>query len=314
MNTQPMNVPQTPHSQVSEDTFSPQSILNAVELGSFGKIQNAARKTLGLAVCAGLSIALGFAFFVTATTGMETAPWGLSRLVGGAVFSLGLIVILVCGGELFTSAILGCVPLANQRVDLTRLLRNWGLVYLGNLLGALALAGLVLAAKLHELALGRWGINVLDIASHKLHHDFTSAVALGILCNVMVCLAVWMSYSTRRPGEKALLVILPVALFVSTGFEHVVANMFIVPLALGIVHTADASFWQLAAQSSSAYEGITLQNFVVYNLVPVTLGNIIGGLLVGLGYWSLFGFVRPAPKPNLASVGSDPSLPLSQIS
>ncbi|MBK9616603.1 MAG: formate transporter FocA [Uliginosibacterium sp.] len=283
----------------SGDAYSPQQILNAIEQGSLGKTSNSSGKTLGLAVSAGLSIALGFAFFVTATTGMEDAPWGISRLVGGAVFSLGLIVILVCGGELFTSSILGCVPWATQRLETRRLLRNWLLVYLGNLAGALALAGLVLTAKLHELAAGKWGINVLEIAAHKLEHDFASAVALGILCNVMVCLAVWMSHSTRRAGEKALLVILPVALFVSTGFEHVVANMFIVPLALGIMHNVDAGFWQMTSHAGSAYEGITLSNFVLHNLIPVTLGNVIGGLLVGLGYWGLFGLVRPCAKPVL---------------
>lgn len=289
MNVRPTDTPPPPL-PVSGDAYSPHQILDAVELGSLSKTFNATGKTLGLSISAGLAIALGFAFFVTATTGMEGTPWGLSRLIGGAVFSLGLIVILLCGGELFTSSILSCVPWATQRLETRRLLRNWMLVYLGNLAGALALAALALTAKLHELAAGRWGINVLDIAAHKLEHNFASAIALGLLCNVMVCLAVWMSYSTRRPGEKALLVILPVALFVSTGFEHVVANMFIVPLALGILHSADASFWLVAGQLSSSYEGITLSNFVLHNLLPVTLGNILGGLLVGLGYWGLYGF------------------------
>ena len=296
---------------VNDASLTPPQFLDAVEAGSLSKSDNSTGKTLGLAFSAGFAIALGFVFFVTATTGMDGASWGLTRLVGGAVFSLGLILILVCGGDLFTSSILICVPWASQRLDTRQLLRNWGLVYVGNLFGALTLAALVLAAELHGLAGGRWGINVLDIASHKLHHSFSSAVALGVLCNLMVCLAVWMSYSSRRTGEKMLLVILPVALFVSTGFEHVVANMFIVPLALGISQGADAGFWQLTAHSADAYADLTLANFVLRNLLPVTLGNIIGGLMVGLGHWALF---RPAASREAAVVhGRIATVPVQNV-
>lgn len=178
-----------------------------------------------------------------------------------------------------------------------QMLKNWGMVYLGNFVGALLLVVLMWGAKVHELAGSAWGITLMQLAQHKLHHDFGQAVVLGLLCNLLVCLAVWMTFSTRNPAEKAFLVVMPVAMFVSAGFEHVVANMFLVPLAILVHATADASYWLASGHLASEYADLTVARFVSSNLLPVTLGNIAGGLLVGLGYWVVY---RRQSKPQVS--------------
>lgn len=237
-----------------------------------------------LAITAGVFIALAFVFCLTVWTGAGDLPWGLSRLLGGLVFSTGLILLVVCGGELFTSSVLACIAWASGRLSTRQLLYYWSIVYAGNLLGTLLMVGLMYVARIHELDGGRWGQTVLQLAAHKLEHDFVQALVLGLLCNLLVCLAVWMSYATRSAGARAALVILPVALFVSAGFEHVVANMFLLPYA-ALLQVASAGGHGVAAG---------VMHLLLDNLLPVTLGNIAGGLMVGLVYWALY---RRAVQP-----------------
>lgn len=245
--------------------------------------------TFFLAINAGVFISIAFAFYITATTGTGTIPWGLAKLVGGICFSLGLMLVVVCGADLFTSTVLIVVAKASGRITWAQLARNWINVYVGNFIGAVFFVALIWFAGQYMTADGAWGLNVLQTADHKMHHTFIEAVCLGILANLMVCMAVWMSYSGRSLMDKMFAMVLPVAMFVASGFEHSIANMFLIPMAIVIKNFASPEFWQATGATAQQFSHLTVSNFVTDNLIPVTLGNIIGGgLLVGLTYWVIY--------------------------
>lgn len=281
--------------------FSPYEMMAEAEKYAYGKTKKSSSMILGLAILAGAFIGLAFIFYITVTTGSSGAGWGLSRLAGGLAFSLGLILVVICGGELFTSSVLSSIAWANKQISFFNMLKLWGKVYFGNLIGALLLLGLVTAAGLYELDNGQWGVNALNIAIHKLHHTTLQAFALGVLCNLLVCLAIWLTFSSANAMTKAAMTILPVAMFVSTGFEHCVANMFMVPLGIVIQTFAPESFWQHVGLNPSHYADLNIHHFIVANLIPVTLGNIVGGaVLVGLANWSIYS--RPHLKAAELSI------------
>ncbi|WP_241909792.1 formate transporter FocA, partial [Vibrio sp. 10N.261.55.A7] len=207
-------------------------MMNQAEKFALSKSQKSNGTILGLSTMAGTFIGLAFIFYITVTTGSEATSWGLNRFIGGLAFSMGLILIVLCGGELFTSSVLSCISWANKQISLRTMLGIWGKVYIGNFLGAMLLLLLVTAAGLYQLDGGQWGLNALNIAQHKLHHTPLQAFSLGILCNLLVCLAIWLTFSSDNAMTKALLTMLPVAMFISSGFEHCVANMFMVPLGI----------------------------------------------------------------------------------
>jgi formate/nitrite transporter len=253
-------------------------------------------KLVALAVLAGAFIALGGVFATTALAGTAGAPWGPVRVLAGAAFSLGLVLVVVGGAELFTGNNLIVMAWAGGRIGTPALARNWLLVYAGNFLGALGTAGLVYLARSHELGGGAFGEAAIAVASAKLRVGFVQAVALGILCNALVCLAVWLSYSARTTTDRVLVVVPPVAAFVAAGFEHSVANMYFVPFGL-LVAALDPAF--VAAHDLEAAAGsLGWAAFLGRSLLPVTLGNLIGGtVLVGLVYWSVY--LRPGAPPRL---------------
>ncbi|WP_432463747.1 formate transporter FocA [Agarivorans sp. QJM3NY_33] len=282
--------PSTLPVHASNAALSPDQMTQYAEQYAYKKASGSTGKTLSLAISAGIFIGLAFVFYITVTTGSgQQLGWGFNRLFGGLAFSLGLVLLVVCGGELFTSTVLSIIPRANGKLNTRQMLANWSKVYLGNFIGAILLVGIVSGAKLYQLDHGQWGLNALAIAQHKLEHSFLQAVLLGMLCNLLVCLAVWMTFSTTSSAAKGALVILPVAMFVSTGFEHIVANMFMVPLGIAIKTWAEPSFWSDLGIQSSAFAHLTWSNFFWHNVIPVTIGNIIGGaVIVGLGYWSIY--------------------------
>lgn len=154
------------------------------------------------------------------------------------------------------------------------------------MVGACFFVVIIWFAQQHMGGKGAWGINAMNIAQHKLHHDFGQAVALGVLCNLMVCLAVWMTFSCRSAIDKILVMLLPIAMFVASGFEHSIANMFMIPMAIIIKTFAIPEFWAMTGHSPAEFAELTLCHFIFNNLLPVTLGNIIGGgFLVGMTYW-----------------------------
>lgn len=247
---------------------------------------------LALGVLGGAFIGLGAVASTTVAAGSSALPYGLARLLIGVAFSLGLILVIVGGAELFTGNNLIVMAWASRRVTTAQLLRNWALVYLGNLAGALSLAVLMFLARQFEFGKGAVGVAALDIARSKLNFDFLQAVALGILCNILVCLAVWLCFSARSTTDRLLAIVPPIAAFVAAGFEHSIANMYFIPVAILIRNGAAESFWANVPNPPSAYAGITWEALLLRNLLPVTLGNIVGGaVLVGITYW--FIYLRP---------------------
>lgn len=253
--------------------------------------------TFGLAVLAGAFIALGAIFATTVVAGAGTAlPYGVTRLLAGLVFSLGLILVVVGGAELFTGNTLIVMAWASWKVSLGQLLRNWLIVYTGNFVGALATAGLVFLSRQYTFGHGAIGLAALQTANAKVGLGFIQAIALGILCNGLVCLAVWLSYSARSTTDRILAIVPPISAFVAAGFEHSIANMYFIPIGLLIKQFAPASFWTTIGQTAADYPQLTWPAFLVDNLLPVTIGNIVGGaLLVGAIYWFLY--LRPVMVP-----------------
>lgn len=275
--------------------FSPKEMMKEAEKFALGKASKTTSMTISLAVMAGAFIGLAFLFYITVTTGNSETGWGMSRLAGGIAFSMGLILIVLCGGELFTSSVLSSIAWANRQISFGKMLKIWGKVYLGNFIGAMLLLALVTGAGLYQMGHGEWGLNALNIAQHKLHHTTVEAFSLGVLCNLLVCLAIWLTFSTQNALAKAFMVMLPVAMFVSSGFEHCVANMFMVPLGIVIQNTAPEAFWTQVGHTAAEYADLNIHHFITANLIPVTAGNIIGGaVLVGLSNWSVYS--RPELK------------------
>ena len=271
------------------DLLMPAAMAKVAEEAGVYKASKPPLTTFFLAINAGVFISIAFTFYITVTTGSSELPYGISRLIGGLCFSLGLILVVVCGADLFTSTVLIVVAKASGRISWAQLTRHWIIVYFGNLFGALLFVALIWLSGEHLVANGLWGLNVLQTADHKMHHTFVEAVALGILANLLVCLAVWMSYSGLSLTDKTLAMILPVTMFVSSGFEHSIANMFMIPMAIVIKDFASADFWQLTSATAGQFSALTPWQFITDNLIPVTLGNIIGGgLLVGLTYWIIY--------------------------
>lgn len=271
------------------DLLLPAAMAKVAEDAGVYKATKHPLKTFYLAITAGVFISIAFVFYITATTGTAGVPFGFAKLVGGICFSLGLMLVVVCGADLFTSTVLIVVAKASGRITWRQLGLNWLNVYVGNLIGALFFVALMWFAGEHMTANGAWGLNVLQTADHKLHHTFVEAVCLGVLANLMVCLAVWMSYSGRSLMDKMFAMVLPVAMFVASGFEHSIANMFMIPLGIVIKNFAAPEFWQAIGAAPEQFSNLTVSHFITDNLIPVTIGNIIGGgLLVGLTYWVIY--------------------------
>ena len=258
------------------DAYAPAQIAMRVREVGVTKAAMPVLTMFALAVLAGAFIALGALFYtVTMTTGSEAAvPFGLLRLAGGVAFSLGLVLVVVGGAELFTGNNLIAMAWASGRVTTQQIMRNWGWVYLGNLVGAVGTAALVWLAGIHSMGDGAVGETMVQIARSKIALDPVSAVARGVLCNVLVCLAVWLCMGARSVTDKILAILFPISAFVACGFEHSVANMYFLPI--GVALAAGTSMPLSAVEAFS-------------NLVLVTIGNIFGGtVLVALVYWTVY--------------------------
>ncbi len=243
---------------------------------------------LVLGILAGAFIALGAMFMTVVATGAGELPWGVARLLSGLVFSLGLILVIVGGAELFTGDSLMIVACASQRITLQSLLRAWALVYIGNLIGAVGTAFLVYLSGQHTFAGGAVGQTALSIANIKVALATVDLFFLALLCNVLVCLAVWMSFGARSTTDKVMVIVPPVTAFVAAGFEHSIANLYFLPYALAIKAGASAEFWSSIGQTANNYEAVAL-DAAAHNIIVATIGNLIGGsLMVGAVYWLVY--------------------------
>lgn len=291
--------------EIRIDALLPAEMAKRAEYVGVRKAETPFITMLALSILAGAFIALGAIFATTALSGGMTLrdaegavafttslPYGVNRLLGGLVFSLGLVLVVVGGAELFTGNNLIVMAWASGKVTTRALLRNWGIVYLGNFIGSVGTAVLVFISKEWMFGSAAIGVTALNIAKSKVELGFIQAIALGILCNALVCMAVWMTYSARSTMDKIAAIILPITAFVAAGFEHSIANMYFIPIALFIKDFAGEAFWTAAGKTPADYASITWGSFLINNLIPVTIGNIIGGaLLVAAVYWMVF--LRP---------------------
>ncbi len=272
-------------SEIRIDALLPGEMATRAEYVGERKAEAPALTTFTLAVLAGAFIALGAVFATNTAAGTAALPFGVAKLLTGLVFCLGLILVVVGGAELFTGNNLIVMAWASGKVSGAALLRNWAIVYVGNFVGSIGTAVLVLWSKQYTFGGGAVGETALKIASTKAGLDFFQAIALGVLCNALVCLAVWLTFSARSTIDKIAAILFPITAFVAAGFEHSVANMYFVPFGL-LIKAFDPAF---VAEKGLDLSNLTWGNFLINNLLPVTIGNIIGGaVLVAAIYWSVF--------------------------
>lgn len=270
------------------DSLLPSEMAQKAEEVGIAKAKMGLSKTLVLAILAGAFIAFGAAFSTTATAG-STMSFGVTKVLGGITFSLGLILVIVGGAELFTGNNLIVMAWANKKVSTALVLRNWFLVYVGNMIGAVAIALLVFFSKQYLFGKGTVMINMMNIALAKCQTGFISGIALGILCNVLVCLAVWLCFSAKTVTGKVISIIFPITAFVACGFEHCIANMYFVPLGMLIKTFGGEEAYAIMESNNVNYDALNISEFITNNLIPVTIGNVIGGaVLVGMVYWFVF--------------------------
>jgi formate transporter len=265
------------------DALDPYKMCYKAEAVMEGKAKKAHSKAFLLAIMAGLFIGLGFVYCSIANA------TGAGRIVGGLVFSLGLMLVIIIGADLFTSTTLTLIVGAGKKVGWGRIFANWAVVYAGNFIGALVLVGIILMSGHPWEYGGQVGIFYINITEHKLTHTFMEAVGLGIMCNLMVCLGVWMSYAGRSVLDKMAACLFPVGLFIACGFEHSVANMFMIPVGILCNQMVPPEIAAKLVNPAHLNEVLTWSNFFIKNLIPVTIGNIIGGgIMVGMYHWFIY--------------------------
>jgi formate transporter len=271
-------VPQPPI--FNSNAYSPAEIKEAIEKVGVKKTNLPLQASFMLAIVGGGSIGLGALYYTIIASDAELG-FATVRVVGGLAFSLGLALVLVGGAELFTGNNLIAMAWASGKVSSREMLRNWVIVYFGNLVGSLGLVILVFFSHHLDMNGGRIGLSILNTAVGKIQPDVITLFFKGILCNLLVCLAVWLAYAGRSVTDKIVALILPISAFIAAGFEHCVANMYFLPLAWLLTRTGN-----VPANFDASL--ITISG-IVHNLVPVTLGNIVGGAgLVGAIYWAIY--------------------------
>jgi formate/nitrite transporter len=272
---------------VTFDAILPATMAARAEESGVKKASTDTLTLLALSVLAGAFIAFGAIFATTVSAGAGL-PYGVVKLLSGLTFSVGLVLVVIAGAELFTGNNLIVMAWASGRVTTGDLLRNWALVFAGNFVGAFATAALMLLTRQYASGGGSVGLAALSTAHAKASLAFVPAITLGIMCNALVCLASWMCYSARSNMDKVFTVVPPVAAFVAAGFEHSIANMYFIPVGLFIKAGAPDSFWAAIGKTAADFPELTWGNFLG-NLIPVTIGNIIGGsVMVGAVYWFVY--------------------------
>ena len=267
------------------DAFSPKEIAERIETVGVAKARLPLLSMVMLGILAGAFIGLGSLYYVIVVSD-PTLGFAAARVAGGVCFSLGLLLVVVAGAELFAGNNLLVMAWADGKLSTWEVLRNWIVVCAGNFVGAVGLAALVFLSGHTEMNGGAIGKTYLDIALAKCTLPFWTAFYRGVMCNVLVCMAVWMAFAGRSVTDKFIAIVFPISAFVAAGFEHSIANMYFIPLAMMIKASS--------AALPAAYDAIGIAG-LVRNFVPVIAGNIIGGsVLVALVYHLIYR--RPAVK------------------
>jgi formate/nitrite transporter len=275
----------TAHAMTAVDNYAPAEIARLVESKGVSKANAPTLTTLALAVLAGAFIALG-GVFSTIIGSHSALGFGPTRLLMGVGFSLGLILVVIAGAELFTGNNLVVMSWVSRHITLGQLLRNWAIVYVGNFIGTLSIVFMVYLGGWWQQDAAHVGATALVIAHAKARLSFVEAFMLAILANALVCLAVWLASGGRTLSDKVIAIVFPISAFVAGGFEHSIANMYFIPLGLILARHGDVL--QLSQLTVQQISSLTLPSFL-RNLLAATLGNIIGGgLLVGLVYWFIY--------------------------
>ena len=262
-------------SALKPDALSPAETEAKAEGIGVTKAGMSAGKCFVSAMLAGAFIAFGGMYFCV-FLGDSTMPFAAQRMVGGICFCLGLVLVLCCGAELFTGNSLMACAKASGKIGWGGMLKNWVIVWLGNFAGALVAVALIYLAKVYAMNGGGVGEAMVSVAVSKVTPDWFTLFFKGIMCNIFVCLAVWIGFAARTVTDKVIGIILPISAFVACGFEHCVANMFFLPTGL-----------VLNMMGVGAPGAVTLGG-VLFNLSAATVGNIVGGVLVGLAYWFIY--------------------------
>ncbi len=268
------------------DALLPAEMATRAEYLGVRKVEAPALTTFILGILAGAFIGLGAIFSTTVTAGTSgVMPYGVAKVLSGSVFCLGLVLVIVGGAELFTGNNLIVLAWASRKVSTPALLRNWAIVYAGNLIGSVGMAILLFLSKQYTYGDGQVGLVALQIATSKVGFTPIAAISLGVLCNMLVCLAVWLTYSARSTLDKIASILFPITAFVAAGFEHCVANMYFGSISLLIKHFDPQFVVETGVNLSALTEG----SFILRNLLPVTLGNMIGGsVFVAAIYWVVY--------------------------
>ena len=288
----------------TDTAYSPPQTAAIVENKAVARAKLRVTQTFALSIMAGIFVALG-AQFATFVTSDSTLHFGLTSLIAGVVFSLGLILVETAGAELFTGNNLNILGYLSNRITTWELLRIWVIVYIGNFIGSLLMICLMYKTQQFEFFHNMVGAKALLIAHKKVNLSFTEALARGVLCNALVCLNAWLCYSGRTLADKVISVIFPIGGFVASGFEHCVANMYFIPMGMVLrKNPAVVAAAEKMAGKSLDLSVLTWKGFFIHNLVPVTLGNIVGGvILIGIVFWFIYlrphsGDLSPELKPD----------------
>jgi formate/nitrite transporter len=269
--------------------LKPSELCDASIGSGCGKAKLTILQQMVLGILAGAFIAMGGV--VAAVVSHSITNVGLSKFMGGALFPVGLILVVICGAELFTGNCLMIVPLIDGKITLKEILKNWIVVYIGNFIGSILIAFLVFQSGVFDLNSGKLGATVIKVASTKGNLSFGTAFASGIMCNFLVCLAVWGASAAKDVVSKIIIIWFPVMVFVTCGFEHCVANMYF--FTAGIFAKSNAAF---VKASGVLPDKMINGSKVIHNLIPVTLGNIVGGaVMVGIAYYVVYKHI-PAKK------------------
>ncbi len=292
-----------PPQPISFDTILPSSMAIRAEEGGVTRAAMDPMAVFVLSVLAGAFISFGAIFATTVGTSLSSLPgeaagslpYGVIRLLTGLVFCVGLILVVVGGAELFTGNNMLVMAWAGGKVTTYALLANWMIAFTGNFIGAIATAALMFVSTQYTFGGGAVGLNALVIANGKTALALVPAFTLGVLCNALVCLAVWMCYGARTTIDRVVTIIPPISTFVAAGFEHSIANIYFIPMGLFIKAGAPDPFWDTIGKSPADFPALTWENFIFANLIPVTAGNIVGGaVMVAAVYW--FVYLRKKPR------------------
>ncbi len=269
--------------------LKPAEILDVTIDTSEVKAAGSVRRLFILGILAGAFIAFAAEGSNMAAFNLFADPstYGLGKVLAGAVFGTGLMMVVLAGGELFTGNAMMLAGVCEKRIKIGRMFRNWIIVYAGNFAGSLLIALMITHSGILGSGEDMLGAVTLKIAAGKVNLGFMQAFFLGIMCNWLVCVAVWLSYGTSSMPGKILGIFLPIWLFVTSGFEHSVANMYYIPA--GIIIKNNESYVGLSGLSRELIDSLTWGSFALDNLLPVTLGNIVGGgLFVAVAYWYVY--------------------------